>query len=128
VHENKWGNASEKAAFAAHLELAKKSSSSGPPSLGPAPYTPIGDSFYGATPAQVKADPTKFAPKWTNANPAKPKAQFLVKNTASGAWVEVEVTGYQYDPLADEPILFTPTPVAEIPPFQWTPERLEGGF
>lgn len=104
---NKRGNASEKAAFAARLVLAKKSSSSGPPSLGPAPYTPIGDSFYGATLAQViKANPAKFATKWTNANPAKPKAQFLAKNTASGAWAEV--TGYQYNPLADEPILFHP--------------------
>jgi hypothetical protein len=47
---------------------------------------PIDGVFYGATLAQVKvkADPKQFAPMWTNANPAKPKAQFLAKNTASG--------------------------------------------
>jgi hypothetical protein len=50
---------------------------------------PTDEGFYGATLAQVKADPKKFAPMWTNANPAKPKAQFMAKNTASGAWAEV---------------------------------------
>jgi hypothetical protein len=84
--------------------------------------------FYGATLAQVKADPNQFAPKWTNANPAKPKAQFLAKNTASGAWAEV--TGWEHCPGAKCPLLFTLTltPVTDVPSFPWTPEQLEAGF
>jgi hypothetical protein len=86
---DKWDNASEQAAFAERLKQGEKPSSSGPPSLGPAPYMPNDECFYGATPTQMKAEPEKFAPRWTNANPDKPKAQFLAKNTASGAWAEV---------------------------------------
>jgi hypothetical protein len=74
----------------------------------------------------VKEDPTKFAPLWTNVNPAKPKAQFLATSMGSGAWAEV--TGFHHDPLADVPLLFTLTPVADILAFQWTPEQLEDGF
>jgi hypothetical protein len=122
-----WGTPSERAAFAARVEEAKKASlSSTSRSGGPAPFGPSGDCFYGATLAQVRENPTQFAPLWTNTNPAKPKAQFLASTTGSGAWAEV--TGFQHDPLADVPLLFTLTPVADIPTFQWTPEQLEDGF
>jgi hypothetical protein len=87
---------------------------------------PIDGVFYGAALAQVKTNPKQFAPMWTNANPAKPKAQFMAKNTASGAWAEV--TGWEHFPGAKCPLLFTPTPVADVPSFQWTPEQLEDGF
>ena len=81
-----WGTPAERESFAARLRQGDKFDA---PAPGPDPFVPTDEGFYGATLAQVTADPKKFAPRWTNANPDKPKAQFLAKNTASGAWAEV---------------------------------------
>ena len=118
-----WGTPGERESFAARLRQGDKFDE---PEMGPEPFVRADEGFYGATLAQVKADPKKYAPMWTNANPAKPKAQFIAMNTASGAWAEV--TGYEHAPGTKHPLLFTLTPVGATPSFQWTPEKLDDGF
>jgi hypothetical protein len=53
---NGWGTPGERASFAARLRQGDKFSSQ-PPVSGPDPFVPTDDGFYGATLAQVKADP-----------------------------------------------------------------------